>query len=61
VAAAIILHHTTLELRRSTLPWRLTEEEKEEILLAWVRSSTPRREALEREYYRSGANRQGAP
>jgi tRNA (guanosine-2'-O-)-methyltransferase len=57
VAAAIILHHTTLALRRSDLPWRLRDEEKEEILLAWVRRSTPRREALEREYYRAAETR----
>lgn len=52
VAAAIILHHTTLALRASDLPWRLTDREREEILLEWVRHSTPRHEALEREYYR---------
>ncbi|MFP4565668.1 MAG: TrmH family RNA methyltransferase, partial [Spirochaetaceae bacterium] len=53
VAAAIILHHTTLALRRSTLPWQLTDDEKQAILFEWVRRSLPRREALEREYYRT--------
>jgi tRNA (guanosine-2'-O-)-methyltransferase len=53
VAAAIIIHHTTLALRRRDLAWQLAEEEKEAILLEWVRRSIPRREALEREYYRA--------
>jgi tRNA (guanosine-2'-O-)-methyltransferase len=52
VAAAIILHYTTLAIRGTDLPWRLSEAEKEEILLEWVRRSARRTEALEREYYR---------
>ena len=55
VAAAIILHHTTLALRRSDRAWKLTDEEKQTILLEWVRRSIPRREALEREYRRGAA------
>lgn len=52
VAAAIILHHTTLALRYSHIAWRLRPEEKDRILLHWVRNSVTRAEALEREYYR---------
>lgn len=61
VAAAIILHHTTLALRRSDLPWQLTEKEKQAILLEWMRGSIPRREALEREYYRGAGRDAVAP
>jgi tRNA (guanosine-2'-O-)-methyltransferase len=52
VAAAIILHHTTLALRESDIRWQLSETEQQEILFDWVRRSTQRTEALEREYYR---------
>lgn len=53
VAAAVVLHHTTLALRNSDLDWRLSDAEKEEILLEWIRNSTQRSEALEREYHRN--------
>lgn len=57
VAAAIVLHHTTLQLRNSGLPWRLSEAEKETIMLEWLRNSTQRSETLEREYYRENGGR----
>ncbi|MFP4068144.1 MAG: TrmH family RNA methyltransferase [Spirochaetaceae bacterium] len=53
VAAAVILHHATLALRNSDLPWQLSRGEQDELLFEWVRRSAPRSEALEREYYRS--------
>ena len=59
VAAAIILHHTTLALRSSRLAWQLSDSEKEEILLAWLRNSTQRTETLEREYYRDPGRHSG--
>ncbi|MFW5814722.1 MAG: TrmH family RNA methyltransferase [Spirochaetota bacterium] len=50
VSAAIVLHHLTHALRASGLDYRLGDEERREIELAWLRSSIGRVEALEREF-----------
>lgn len=39
VSAAIILYQLSQELRRSTLPWRLSEEEQLTLIDAWTRRS----------------------
>ncbi len=50
VSAAIVLHHLAHALRASDLDYRLDEEERRDIELAWLRSSIRRVEALEREF-----------
>ena len=50
VSAAIVLHNLSGRLRSSEIPYRLTKCERESTLLAWLRSSIGRVEALEREY-----------
>jgi tRNA (guanosine-2'-O-)-methyltransferase len=39
VSAAIILNQLTLKLHRSDLNWRLAEEERDELLINWLRKS----------------------
>ena len=50
VSAAIILHALSARLRASRIEYHLAADEKESILLAWLRSSINRVESLEREY-----------
>ncbi|MDY6800363.1 MAG: RNA methyltransferase [Bacteroidota bacterium] len=39
VSAAIILHHLTTSLRKSVINWQLSDNEKEEILLEWLKKT----------------------
>lgn len=39
VSAAIILHHLTNKLRNSEINWQLTESEKEELKLEWLKKT----------------------
>ena len=52
VSVAITLSHVVEALHRSEAPWRLTEAEREALLLKWYRSILERHEALERAFYR---------
>lgn len=52
VSAAICLYELLPKLRKTDLPWQLTEAEKEEILLGWARSSIKSPELLEEEFRR---------
>jgi tRNA (guanosine-2'-O-)-methyltransferase len=47
VSCALTLHHLSHRLRNSELPWRLSEEEQEELLLQWLRSSVKQSERIE--------------
>lgn len=51
VSAAIILYTLTQRLRRQEqTPWRLTEDERQELLLDWLRSSVKESSRLERRF-----------
>ena len=50
VSAAIVLHHLTHRLRTSGRHYQLSAAERDEVFLAWLRSSIGRVEALEREF-----------
>ncbi len=51
VSAAVILHHLTWKLRNDpTIDWRLTEVEKAEIKLSWLRRSIKSSDLIEEEY-----------
>ncbi len=39
VSVAIILHHLTTSLRKSEIDWQLSDNEKEEILLEWLKKT----------------------
>lgn len=52
VSAAIILHHLRHLLNSNqTINWQLTEQEKAEIKLNWVRKTLKRSDLLEERYY----------
>jgi len=51
VSAAISLHHLNYVLKKSEIKWRLSDLEKEEILLDWLRTSIKSSDMIEQEYY----------
>ena len=48
VSVAIVLHHLSDKLRNSEINWRLTEDEKTEVKIQWIRSSIKRSELIEK-------------
>lgn len=46
VSAAMIMHRLSERLRNSDIPWQLPPEEKEAILLAWLKKSIRNSEAI---------------
>lgn len=50
VSAALVLFHVLEKLRKSSLPWQLTEEEKLDVLLHWLRQSLRHSEELEKRF-----------
>lgn len=51
VSVAITLHHLTHQLRNhSTINWGLSEEEKQKVLLGWLRMSIKRVDLLEEKF-----------
>jgi tRNA (guanosine-2'-O-)-methyltransferase len=52
VSAAIILYHLTDKMRNSqTIDWQLTEEEKTDILLQWIRNSVKKSALIEKRFW----------
>ncbi len=51
VSVALTLFTLTEKLRKSDIPWQLSDEEKLDILLEWSRRSIKRSEVLEREFF----------
>ncbi len=56
VSAAIILNTLCSTLRRDREDWTLSGDEREEILLGWLRRSIKRSVELEREWERTGSH-----
>ena len=50
VCAAITLYDVTMRMRSSPIEWRLSESEKQDLRLQWVRQSLRRSEFLERQF-----------
>lgn len=50
VSVAITLHHLTYKLRNSSINWHLSENEKRDILLDWLRLTLKRVDLLEKKY-----------
>ncbi len=51
VSAAICLHHLTWKLHNSDINWQLSEEEKQEIKLNWLRTTIKHSEQIEQRYF----------
>ena len=52
VSAAITLYDVTMRMRNSAYNWHLSDKEKEELRLLWVRQSLRRSEFLEKQFRR---------
>ena len=50
VSAAIILHHLMSKLRSSELNWRLSEQEKQDIKIKWLRESIKKSDLIENSF-----------
>ena len=50
VSAALCLHTLKEKLHHSEIGWQLNEDEKEELLLKWLRNSIPKVELIEKDY-----------
>ncbi len=50
VSAAIILHHLMSELRNSKISWHLTEEEKQDIKIKWLKESIKKSDIIENSF-----------
>lgn len=53
VSAAIILRSLTMRLHEMQVPWRLPEEERDRVMLAWLRESIGSAEMIIAEFLRS--------
>jgi len=56
VSAAIILHHLNLRLRQGVIDYHLSEDEKEEIRLDWLRKTIKSSALLEKKFYNEQKN-----
>ncbi len=50
VACALILHHLSWKLRDSGIDWKLPDEEREEVLLSWLRGTVKNAKAIEKHF-----------
>lgn len=50
VSVAIVLHYLTQKLRNSEINWQLTEPEKQDLMLEWLRLTLKRVDLLEKKY-----------
>ncbi|MBN2275360.1 MAG: RNA methyltransferase [Bacteroidales bacterium] len=50
VTAAVILHDLTRRLRKSTIPWQLSQDEILQIKLQWLKNSIRRSDTLEKTF-----------
>ncbi len=50
VSAAIVIHHLSHQMRSSGMDYTLSESERQEVRLAWLRSSVGRADAIERSF-----------
>jgi tRNA (guanosine-2'-O-)-methyltransferase len=56
VSAALCLHTLTSKLHHTDVDWHLKEEEKDELLLRWLRNSIPKVELIEKDYREKRGN-----
>jgi tRNA (guanosine-2'-O-)-methyltransferase len=53
VSAAIILHHLTSQLRNSEIAWSLSEEEKEDLKIEWLKKTIKSHELIVKRFENS--------
>lgn len=54
VSAAIILHHLTLKMKQDTsIQWSLNDDEKDEIMLEWIRRSIKSSDLIEQRFLKN--------
>lgn len=59
VSAALCLHHLTHQLRfHSNVNWKLKEEEKQEIMLEWLRKTIKSSDSLEERFLKTSIKKQ---
>ena len=51
VSAALCMSHLSSTIRQNRTDWKLTQDEKDEILLGWARNTVKRSEVIERTFY----------
>lgn len=51
VSAALCLHNLVHKLHESPINWRLSEEEKEQVMLQWLRNSIRSSKLIEEDYF----------
>jgi tRNA (guanosine-2'-O-)-methyltransferase len=52
VSAALVLFDLSEKLRKSSIDWKLSQEEELDVLLQWARNSVKRSSVLERSFYK---------
>ena len=58
VSAALVLHHLSSKLRElNQLEWRLSEDEKDEIKLQWIKNTVKRSDLLEERFMQEQMNK----
>ncbi|MCF8362014.1 MAG: RNA methyltransferase [Prolixibacteraceae bacterium] len=50
VSAAIVLHHLTHKMKKSSVNWQLSHEESDELIMKWLKNSIKGSEALVKYY-----------
>ena len=51
VSVAVTLHHLSHKLRNSSVNWQLTDQEKQKLMLEWLRMTIKRVDLLEKKFY----------
>jgi len=56
VSAAISLYHISTQLKKSGISWQLTEEEKDELLLEWLKKSIKKSDLIVKDFLSKSKN-----
>lgn len=52
VSAAVILHNITSRLQKSDVNWKLNEDEKQDLMIEWLRKTIPKVGLIEERFYK---------
>ena len=53
VSAAICLYEMRMKMEKENIKWRMTEDEKNQVLLKWLRYSIDRSEIVEEDFLKN--------
>ena len=53
VSVAVILHHLSFQLRNSNIHWQLSDREKTDLQLQWLKKSIKESEIIEKNFYKN--------